>query len=211
MFRSRDLKYNVMIDTPNDMPSDLKKSIKSLMFRRKNNKKHYFVSVIKNFSKFCLWFWCELNSLINFFTFMFSESFSSSFWILKADESVASGWVVFIDWNLAWDNFTEFWKILLKCFGIFIFWNFSDEYVLLSKSGHVWTKELVWVWEGTTWFTFKLKVAQRFYNIWKLVLVFNLDYCSVERFVWITTNLWLMLKLIIALIGDNLCEGGWGE
>ena len=168
-------------------------------------------NVIKNFSKFCLWFWCELNSLINFFTFMFSECFSSSFWILKADESVASGWVVFIDWNLAWDNFTEFWKILLKCFGIFIFWNFSDEYVLLSKSGHVWTKELVWVWEGTTWFTFKLKVAQRFYNIWKLVLVFNLDYCSVERFVWITTNLWLMLKLIIALIGDNLCEGGWGE
>jgi hypothetical protein len=68
-------------------------------------------NVIILFSKFCLWFWLELHCLKIFFVIIFSDSFISSFWILKADISLASGWVIFIEWNFTRDNFTIFWEI----------------------------------------------------------------------------------------------------
>jgi hypothetical protein len=122
----------------------------------------------------------------------FFKSLSGILGVLKANESVATRSVLFIERNLAGDDASELLEVILQVFGFHFLVNLSDKDILLLQLWKIDSKQVRAVRERTALFRLEVEVAEVLFDSFKLVWVVNSDDSGVERLVDVSSDLWLL-------------------
>ena len=120
------------------------------------------------------------------------KSFFGVLGVLKANESVATRGVLFIERNLAGDDASELLEVILQVFRLHVLVNLSDKDILFLQLWKIDSKQVRAVGERTALFRLEEEVAEVLFDSFKLVWVVNSDDSGVERLVDVSSDLWLL-------------------
>jgi len=130
----------------------------------------------------------------------FFEGLGGGFGVLEADESVSTGGVVGVERHLEGLDLSVLLELLLELGGGDVGGDLADEDVVLVEFLGVGSEELVVVGEGTARLVVELEVAEGLASLSKFLVIGDGDDSGVERFVEISTNLRLAVKLNVGLV-----------
>jgi hypothetical protein len=131
------------------------------------------------------------------------KSFFGVLGVLKANESVATRGVLFIERNLAGDYASELLEVILQVFGLHVLVNLSDKDILFLQLWKIDSKQVRAVGERTALFRLEEEVAEVLFDSFKLVWVVNSDDSGVEGFVDVSSDLWLLYINATLLLDES--------